>query len=115
LKQLGLPSKTGTGKQSIGLTIDKELCFDTSNVAECFNHFYTTVAANLVSKLLKHSFKFGKDFLSSFYSQKGVFPNNFSFSLVSDKKVQKYLNYVPKRPLVWMVSRLVLLLTVQMS
>ena len=49
LKQFGLPSKKGTGsssKQSIGLTIDKELCFDSSKVAECFNHVYTTVAAN---------------------------------------------------------------------
>jgi len=76
LKQLGLPSKKDTGsssKQSIGLTIDKELCFDTLKVAECFNHFYTTVAANLVSKLPKPSFKFGKDFYLVFIHKKVYF------------------------------------------
>jgi len=65
-------------------------------VAEKFNNFYTTVAANLVSKLPRPSLKFGKDFISQFYSSKGVLNNDFSFSLLSEDKVFKYLNNLSK-------------------
>jgi hypothetical protein len=92
LKSLGMPSKKNKSSSTVGLNIDGELCFIKSKVAEKFNNFYVTVASNLVSKLPCPSFKYGKQFISRFYSTKGVVNNNYSFSIVSESKVYKYLN-----------------------
>lgn len=45
-----------------------------------------------MSKLSKSLGLFGKDFVRSFYFNKGVVPNSCSFSLVTENKVLKYLN-----------------------
>ena len=88
-----MPSKKGKASSgNIGLKIDCELFFDKLKVAEKFNSFYTTVASKLVEKLPQSFNKFGKNFVESFYCNKGVFPNRFSFSIVSENKVLKYLN-----------------------
>lgn len=60
-------------------------------VTEKFNTFYTSVADNLVSKLPNIVNNFGSSFVFNFYSSKGVQPNRFSFSIVSENKVFKYL------------------------
>jgi len=92
LKNLGFPSEKGQTECNIGLKIDDELCFDKCKVAEEFNSFYTTVASKLVEKLPKCQNLFGSSFVFNFYSSKGVKADNFSFSLVSESKIFKYLN-----------------------
>lgn len=92
LKSLGLPNKDSQGSSNIGLNIDGEVCFDKLKVAEKFNSFYTSVAEKLVNKLPKISNKFGENFVFNFYSSKGVKRDTFSFSIVSESKVLKYLN-----------------------
>ena len=88
-----MPSKKGKASSgNIGLKIDGELSFDKLKVAEKFNSFYTTVASKLVEKLPQSFNKFGKNFVESFYCNKGVFPNSYSFSFVSENNVLKYLN-----------------------
>jgi hypothetical protein len=93
LKSLGLPSKKASTDSSsnICLKINDNICFEKKLIAETFNSFYTTVACKLVEKLPKCVEKFGCNFVSSFYSSKGVIPNSFSFNLVSETKVLKYL------------------------
>ena len=61
-------------------------------VAEKFISFYTTVALKLVEKLPQSFKKFGKNLVESFYLNKGVFPNRYSFSIVSENTILKYLN-----------------------
>ena len=93
LRDLGMPSKKNKASSStIGLKIDNELCFDKATCAEKFNEFYTTVASKLVAKLPKGLNKFGKGFVEKFYYQKGVKPNAYSFSIVTEGKVLKLLN-----------------------
>ena len=93
LKQLGLPSKKCVGSTgNIGLRINGEIIFDFLNVAEHFNSFYTTVASKLVEKLPTSFCKYGESFVTNLYLSKGVFPNSFSFSVVSENKTLKYLN-----------------------
>ena len=96
LKKLGLPSKKSPGSNSsnIDLKFDgsDEICFDRPKVSESFNSFYTTVASKLVDKLPKSLNRFGRNFVFRFYSEKGVLPNSFSFSVVSENKILVYLN-----------------------
>jgi hypothetical protein len=94
LKNLGLPSKKGLSSSSnICLNIDGNICFDKEIIADSFNHFYTTVASKLVDKLPTCVLKFGKSFVINFYASIGVkAANSFSFSLVSENQVLKYLN-----------------------
>ena len=54
--------------------------------------FYTTDASKLVEKLQQSFNKFGKNFVDSFCCKKCVFPNSYSFSIVSENKILKYLN-----------------------
>ena len=56
------------------------------------NSFYTTVASKLVEKLPKYVNKFVRQFVETFYQRKGVTPNSNLFSMVSEKKISKYLN-----------------------
>ena len=93
LRELGLPSKKGKSSgSSLGLKIDGEISFDKLNVAEKFNSFYTSIASSLVEKLPQCVNKYGKSFVSTFYSSKGILPNSFSFSIVSENRILKYLN-----------------------
>ena len=92
LKELGLPSKTGQSATNIGLNIEGNICFDKSVVAEKFNSFYVTVAEKLVSKLPRSVSAFGENFVFNFYRTKGIRPKSFSFSIVTEFKVLKYLN-----------------------
>ena len=88
-----MPSKKGKASSlNIGLNIGDEVCFEKGAVAEKFNSFYTTVASKLVEKLPKCVNKFGRQFVQTFYQRKGVTPNSYSFSMVSENKILKYLN-----------------------
>ena len=70
------------------MNIDGEIWFDHLKV---FNTFYTTVAAELVKELPKRVRDFGESFVFNFYSLKGVKADYFSFSLVMENQVFKYL------------------------
>ena len=74
-----------------GLKIDDKVSFDRRIIAEKFNSFYTTVASKLVQKLPKGLNQFGKQFVENFYRLKGVKPNDYSFSIVSENKILKCL------------------------
>jgi len=74
------------------LNINGEECFDKLKVAEKFNSFYTSVAADLVAKLPKCLNKFGRNFVFNYYSSKGVLPECFGLSIVSENKIFKYLS-----------------------
>ena len=54
LMQLGLPSKRSQSTYSTELNIDGEILFDHRKVADKFNTFYTTVAAELAKKKKKN-------------------------------------------------------------
>ena len=69
-----------------------KVCFEEGAVAEKFNSFFTAVASKLVEKLPKCVTKFGRQFVQTFYQRKGVTPNSYSFSMVSENKILKYLN-----------------------
>ena len=78
-------TKKGTSSSSnIDLNINGALCFDKFNFAEQFNLFYTTVAYNLVEKLPKYISRYGKQYVMNFYAVKGVLPNSYSFSIVTE-------------------------------
>lgn len=90
-----MPSKKGKATaSSIGLNFEGEICFDKQKVAEQFNSFYTTVASKLVDKLPKRFGRFGKKFVHQFYRSKGAKPNSYSFSIVSENRILKYLNNI---------------------
>jgi hypothetical protein len=93
VKNLGLPSKKGSSStgSNICLNIDDNVCFEKKLIAESLNKFYTTVACKLDEKLPESVHKFGTNFVNTFYANKGVFANSFSFSIVSESKVLKYL------------------------
>ena len=74
------------------MNIDSEVCFDKLKVAEKFNSFYTSVASKLVEKMPKCVKRYGKSFVFNCYSSKGVRPNSFSFSIVTESNFFKYLN-----------------------
>ena len=100
-----MPSKKGKASSgNIGLKIDGELSFDKLKVAEKYNSFYTTVASKLVEKLPQSFNKFGKNFVESFYRNKGVFFQIvIHFQLFLKTKFLKYLNSLGiKKLLVWM-------------
>ena len=83
--------RSSFSSSSIGLTVDDEISFDRLTVAEKFNSFYTTVAFKLVEKLPRCLNKYGRNFVSKYYTAKGVVPNSFSFSIVSENKILKHL------------------------
>ena len=71
--------------------IDEEICFEKEKVASSFNHFFTTVASNLVSKLPIGSNNFGRNCVFDYYSSKGITPNSFSLQNVSEEKIRLLL------------------------
>ena len=50
------------------------------------------MASKLVEKLPKCANKFGRQFIQTFNQHKGVTPNSYSFSIVSENKILKYLH-----------------------
>ena len=56
--------------------------------------FYTTVASKLVEELPKSVNNHGKQFVQTFYQGKGVTPNSYSFLLLAENKILKYLNHL---------------------
>jgi hypothetical protein len=92
LKKLGLPSKKGLSSTNIGLKIEDSICFDKLKVAETFNSFYTSVASKLVEKLPKCINKYGRGFVFNYYSSKGVKPDSYSLSVVTENQIYKRLN-----------------------
>ena len=93
LKNLGLPSKQAMSSSSgnLCLNINGSICFDKETIANSFNTFYTNVASMLVKKLPPSVNRFGKSFVTSFYARLGVVPNSYSFSLVTENQILRYL------------------------
>ena len=82
-----MSSKKGKASSgNIGLKIDDELSFDKLKVAERLNSFYTIVASKLVEKLPQSFNKFGKNFVESFYRNKGVSQIAIHFQLFRKTK-----------------------------
>ena len=63
---------------------------DKGAVAEKFNSFNTTVASKFIEKLTKSVNKVERQFVQLSSSVK-VTPNSFSFSMVSENKILKYV------------------------
>ena len=83
-------AKSKSGKA--GLIIKNEMCFDKRLIACHFNHYFTTIAASLVSKLPGVSDKFGINFVNSFYRSKNVSAGAFAISPVTEDKVRAILS-----------------------
>ena len=94
LKNLGLPSKKASNISNcnISLNVDGNVCFEKMSIAETFNRYFTTIACKLVDKLPKSTGLYGEIFVTNFYSKFGVRLNCFSFSLMTEGKILKYLN-----------------------
>ena len=86
-----MASKCITKPGSIGLMLNDVLTFDKLSVAEHFNYFFTSIAANLVDKLPVGSGRFGWSYITKFYSDFNVTPNGFGLSNVTEEKVCKLL------------------------
>ena len=71
LKNKGISKKQSTAS-SIRLDIDSKITFDKKIVANTFNYFFTTIAANLVRKLPDISGGFVGPFIDTYCSLKGV-------------------------------------------
>ncbi|XP_069941386.1 uncharacterized protein [Cherax quadricarinatus] len=71
LKQMGYSHKP-VNRSNIVLTIDNEVCHETSKVANCFNSYYTSVASTLVSKLpaASNTFNTDSDKFQTYYTVK---------------------------------------------
>ena len=90
LKKLGMPSKGKGASTNIGLKNDSdEISFDSNFVVNKFNDFFCNVASNLVKKLPKRDFNTVK--VDKFYKDKGITPNDFNFTVVSEGEVEKLL------------------------
>ena len=92
LKSLGF-SKKVSNSSSIVLEQDGVKQFDSLSVAKIFNYFYTTVAANLVSKLPSPFGVFctSTDLFKNFYSWKLGLRDGFCFSPVTSQFIRKQL------------------------
>ena len=55
-------------------------------MANTFNHFFTTIAANLVAKLPDTSGGFVGPFIDTYYSLKGVKNDSFKFTPISEEE-----------------------------
>ena len=60
-------------------------------VAESFNHFFTNIATQLVSKLPPHSGTYGPDHIQAHYTSLGAQQNSFSLKTVNNEDVLKQL------------------------
>ena len=69
---------------NICLKIVNYFFFANRTVANTFNNFFTTIAEILVSKLPDISGGFRGSFIDNYYQNKGVKPNAFNFSPVSE-------------------------------
>lgn len=73
LKPLGTKEKPKHKQSKIGLTVNGSLSYDKVMVAERFNHFFTTIASDLLQKLPTNTGTFGEpEWIHGFYHQKGV-------------------------------------------
>ena len=97
LKGLGYGTFNKDGGQIVLEDGGKKL-FDMRCVANCFNHFYTTVAADLVKLLPTPSslFSTASSTFRNFYNSKRVFPDSFFLSPVSRHYILKQLNSLKK-------------------
>ena len=87
-----MPSKkTKTSSHNIGLKIDNNICFDKQYVQKNSTNFILLWLQNWARNYLKVSINLEKKFVENFYRSKGIKPNSYSFSIVSENKVLKYL------------------------
>lgn len=90
IKELGISSKSKSACK-IGLKNENsdEIIFDDEKVASSFNTFFSNIASKLVSVLPNRLFDDGK--LQLYYSEKGIKPNSFTFTIVSEEEVLKLI------------------------
>ena len=99
LKVFGMPSKKGKASTiNIGLMFGGEVCFVKGAVAEQINSFYTVVETKLVKKLPKSVNKLRRQFVQTFQQCKGVTPNIYQFSMVSENLKYHLVKITPKPP-----------------
>ena len=89
---LGVPSKSNkTPSSAIGIDINGSINFDKFTVAKKFNEFFSTVASNLVTKLLKAPGRFSSVFYYLFYAGKGATLNYFELQNLTEKETIRLL------------------------
>ena len=91
LKSLGSSSKPKSSSGNLCLNVDGTPVFDKLKVAEVFNNFFTTMASTVVSKIQAGSGYFSIPFVTQFYANKGVAPDSFSLTPVSEDYILKLL------------------------
>ncbi len=93
LKELGYSNKTKDQSQIV-LKIENELCYDSYNVANHINQFFTSVASTLVSKLPSVMPEFGvkADRVRKHYEDHGVTKGAFKPQPVTMEFIQKELS-----------------------
>ena len=90
MKNLGMPSKTKSNSNNVGLKIENgDVCFEAKYVAKSFNNFFCSIAEKLVSKLDKRDFN--ENGLKDYYRQQGIDNNSFNLKYVNVTDVWKQL------------------------
>lgn len=90
LKHLGYSSKSNSSSKIV-LDINNSRVHEPKAVADCFNSFFTNIAANLVEKLPhpKHIFSYTSESVLSFYRSKVSDP--LHLEQVTDEFIEKSL------------------------
>ena len=92
LKTLGYNNKTKINS-NIVLKIAGKLCYDTQEICNYINTFFTTIASNLVKNLpsAKGTFSTKSDLFKSFHRSKDIRPGHFTLQPVSSEYVYREL------------------------
>ena len=93
LKSLGYSGKN-KAKNNIVLRIADKLCFDTLDICNYINNFFTTIASKLVHNLPTSTNKFGVDgnLFKNFYREKGIQPGALKLTKVNTDFVSQELS-----------------------
>ena len=92
LKTLGYNYKV-KDRSKILIDLDGEKCYDSKKVSESFKTYFLNVASNLVNKLpdAPKIFSTETHLFRSYYANKNINPNSFSFQNVSENFVYNEL------------------------
>ena len=99
LQSLGYSNKTRS-RTNIVLRISDKLCYDTLEICNHINDFFTNIASNLVKKLPTASgiYSTNSKKFKDFYSNKGITPGSYKLNEVSQDVIQSELKSLnPKK------------------
>ena len=99
LQSLGYSNKTKS-RTNIVLRISDKLCYDTLEICNHINDFFTNIASNLVKKLPTASgiYSTNSKKFKDFYSNKGITPGSYKLNEVSQDFIQSELKSLnPKK------------------